>query len=411
MAGRKENDEISKLLDSFEADGALEEKMEGFAAKKRRQDKYTQQINMIDVDDTQETKTPTANDTIVLRPARLQQAESEAGETVMFDPDQIEEQTELTNKTVVINDDEIQSLLEQEQGPKLRREVKGHSKKPVAKMRKKNDKTVKIVLAVLVSLLVVAVIGTGAYVLLNGIGENAETENDRQAVAYERIMDWLDTVDDDFTGIEDMEEYYNRLSDEQKEEIDDLLKSRTGYTFDELLARAKSDEKKDSSNNNTEIAELRAKLSTLQTQLSSAQSTLDSAKSTLTTRQSEYDALVEQSQNAANAQANLESAQAAVDECEARRQELLNKQSAGTITEEELIELDNIYKVDWPSLNDALEQAQREVNNAPSVSQDQLNSASQAVSQAQSAVDQAQSAVDEINSQISQIQSQINELE
>ena len=411
MAGKKENDEISKLLDSFEADGALEEKMEGFAAKKRRKDKYTQQINMIDVDDTQETKTPTANDTIVLRPARPQQTESEAGETVMFDPDQIEEQTELTNKTVVINDDEIQSLLEQEQGPKLRREVKGHSKKPVAKMRKKNDKTVKIVLAVLVSLLVVAVIGTGAYVLLNGIGENAEAENDRRAVAYERIMDWLDTVDDDFTGIEDMEEYYNRLSDEQKEEIDDLLKSRTGYTFDELLARAKSDEKKDSSNNNTEIAELRAKLSTLQTQLSSAQSTLDSAKSTLTTRQSEYDALVEQSQNAANAQANLESAQAAVDECEARRQELLNKQSAGTITEEELIELDNIYKVDWPSLNDALEQAQREVNNAPSVSQDQLNSASQAVSQAQSAVDQAQSAVDEINSQISQIQSQINELE
>ena len=411
MAGRKENDEISKLLDSFEADGALEEKMEGFAAKKRRQDKYTQQINMIDVDDTQETKTPTANDTIVLRPARPQQTESEAGETVMFDPDQIEEQTELTNKTVVINDDEIQSLLEQEQGPKLRREVKGHSKKPAAKMRKKNDRTVKIVLAVLVSLLVVAVIGTGAYVLLNGIGENAETENDRQAVAYERIMDWLDTVDDDFTGIEDMEEYYNRLSDEQKEEIDDLLKSRTGYTFDELLARAKSDEKKDSSNNNTEIAELRAKLSTLQTQLRSAQSTLDSAKSTLTTRQSEYDALVEQSQNAAEAQANLESAQAAVDECEARRQELLNKQSAGTITEEELIELDNIYKVDWPSLNDALEQAQREVNNAPSVSQDQLNSASQAVSQAQSAVDQAQSAVDEINSQISQIQSQINELE
>lgn len=411
MAGRKENDEISKLLDSFEADGALEEKMEGFAAKKRRQDKYTQQINMIDVDDTQETKTPTANDTIVLRPARPQQTESEAGETVMFDPDQIEEQTELTNKTVVINDDEIQSLLEQERGPKLRREVKGHSKKPVAKMRKKNDKTVKIVLAVLVSLLVVAVIGTGAYVLLNGIGENEEAENDRRAVAYERIMDWLDTVDDDFTGIEDMEEYYNRLSDEQKEEIDDLLKSRTGYTFDELLARAKSDEKKDSSNNNTEIAELRAKLSTLKTQLSSAQSTLDSAKSTLTTRQSEYDALVEQSQNAAEAQANLESAQAAVDECEARRQELLNKQSAGTITEEELIELDNIYKVDWPSLNDALEQAQREVNNAPSVSQDQLNSASQAVSQAQSAVDQAQSAVDEINSQISQIQSQINELE
>ena len=278
-------------------------------------------------------------------------------------------------------------------------------------MRKKNDKTVKIVLAVLVSLLVVAVIGTGAYVLLNGIGEKTEeVENDRQKVAYERIKDWLDTVDDDFIGIEDMENYYNRLSDKQKAEIDDLLKSRSGYTFDELLARAKSDEKKDSSNNNTEIAELRAKLSTLQTQLSSAQSTLDSAKSTLTTRQSEYDTLVGQSQNAANAQANLESAQAAVDACEARRQELLQKQTEGTITEEELVELNDIYG-EWSSLNDALEQAQREVNNSPAVSQSQLDSAAKAVSQAQSAVDQAQSAVDEINSQIAHIQSQIDGLE
>lgn len=411
MAGRKENDEISKLLDSFEADGALEEKMEGFAAKKRRQDKYTQQVNMIDPEDPQETEIPSTNDTVVLRPPRPQQPEPEAGETVMFDPDQIEEQEEPTNKTVVINDDEIQSLLEQEQAPKLRREVKGHPKKPTATMRKKNDKTVKIVLAVLVSLLVVAVIGTGAYVLLNGIGEKTEeVENDRQKVAYERIKDWLDTVDDDFTGIEDMENYYNRLSDKQKAEIDDLLKSRSGYTFDELLARAKSDEKKDSSNNNTEIAELRAKLSTLQTQLSSAQSTLDSAKSTLTTRQSEYDTLVGQSQNAANAQANLESAQAAVDACEARRQELLQKQTEGTITDEELVELNDIYG-EWSSLNDALEQAQREVNNSPAVSQSQLDSAAKAVSQAQSAVDQAQSAVDEINSQIAHIQSQIDGLE
>lgn len=418
MAGRKENDEISKLLDSFEADGALEEKMEGFAAKKRRQDKYTQQVNLIDTEDPQETEIPSTNDTVVLRPPRPQQAESEAGETVMFDPDQIEEQTELTNKTVVINDDEIQSLLEQEQGPKLRREVKGHSKKPVAKMRKKNDKTVKIVLAVLVSLLVVAVIGTGAYVLLNGIGENAETENDRQAVAYERIMDWLDTVDDDFTGIEDMEEYYNRLSDAQKEEIDDLLKSRTGYTFDELLARAKSDEKKDSSNNNTEIAELRAKLSTLKTQLSSAQSTLDSAKSTLTTRQSEYDALVEQSQNAANAQAELDNAKLNLEQMDpqlqARRDELLQQLGDTTISSEERTKLENelnqIYN-EQSALDEAVRQAQKKVNNTPTVSQSQLDSAAQAVSQAQSAVDQAQSAVDEINSQISQIQSQINELE
>ena len=62
-------------------------------------------------------------------------------------------------------------------------------------------------------------------------------------------------------------------------------------------------------------------------------------------------------------------------------------------------------------MDEAVRQAQDKVENNPPVSQSQLDSAAQAVSQAQSAVDQAQSAVDEINSQIAHIQSQIDGLE
>ena len=39
MTARKPKDEISRLLDSFQEEEVLEEKMEGFTAQKRRQDR------------------------------------------------------------------------------------------------------------------------------------------------------------------------------------------------------------------------------------------------------------------------------------------------------------------------------------------------------------------------------------
>ena len=47
---------------------------------------------------------------------------------------------------------------------------------------------------------------------------------------------------------------------EQKKKLNDYFEKITGSTFDELLAKAKSDSKKDSSNNNAKIAELKAQL-------------------------------------------------------------------------------------------------------------------------------------------------------
>mgnify|MGYP000128650866 CR=1 FL=1 len=69
------------------------------------------------------------------------------------------------------------------------------------------------------------------------------------------------------------------LSDEQQSEINKVLKSKTGKTFDELLAQVKSDakDKADASNNNTEIAQQKAKL---KEQISNLKDDLADAKQT-----------------------------------------------------------------------------------------------------------------------------------
>ena len=58
--------------------------------------------------------------------------------TMMWDKDQIDPETTDTNKTVVINDDEIQSLLEEDKGPRLKREVHRGSARKSDRDTKKN---------------------------------------------------------------------------------------------------------------------------------------------------------------------------------------------------------------------------------------------------------------------------------
>ena len=89
-----------------------------------------------------------------------------------------------------------------------------------------------------------------------------------------------------------LKQCFNRLSDEQQSEINKVLKSKTGKTFDELLAQAKSDakDKADASNNNTEVAQQKAKLkeqiSNLKDDLADAKQALDDANSKLNTAKS-----------------------------------------------------------------------------------------------------------------------------
>lgn len=418
MTARKPKDEISRLLDSFQEEEVLEEKMEGFTAQKRRQDRMQRASRQTVEPELVQNET---NDTIVLRP-EPKKTES-AGTTVMFDPEKIEEEDTDTNKTVVINDYEIQSLLDEDKPPKLRREVVSHGgsshrkesgphKKPT---KKKGLSPAAIAGIVIAALVVVGVIGFGAYTLMNsGKEDKTEEVTKKQERAYDSIVDWLDSLTgDDYDGIEDWEEDYDSLTKEQKKKLNDYFEKITGSTFDELLAKAKSDSKKDSSNNNAKIAELKAQLKSLQSQLSDAQSDLNDANSRLSSAQNDYNTANRDLQEGQKAQDHLTNARSALNNWTglSRYNELTAKNTAGVITEEELNELGELAQ-EYVRLNDEVAIAQREASNYDMSSlNSRVQSASSEVSQAQSDVDSAQSTIDQLTSQIQEVQDRIDALE
>ena len=416
MTARKPKDEISRLLDSFQEEEVLEEKMEGFTAQKRRQDRKQRASRQTVEPEPVQNET---NDTIVLRP-EPKKTES-AGTTVMFDPEKIEEEDTDTNKTVVINDNEIQSLLDEDKPPKLRREVvshggSSHRKEPMPHKRltkKKGLSPAAIAGIVIAALVVVGVIGFGVYTLMNsGKEDKTEEVTRKQERAYDSIVDWLGSLTgDDYDGIEDWEEDYDSLTKEQKKKLNDYFEKITGSTFDELLAKAKSDSKKDSSNNNAKIAELKAQLKSLQSQLSDAQSDLNDANSRLSSAQNDYDNWNNKLSTWQNTNAQLEQKQTELSTLEARMKELQNI-PADQISEEELTELTQSYKKQ-ASLQQEISNLQGQLNGIGDYSsiQSHVNSASSEVSQAQSDVDSAQSTIDQLTSQIQEVQDRIDALE
>lgn len=436
---KNENDEISQLLDSFQADqeDTLEQKMDRFT-KTQNRSRVKKHKPEPEIPFQSKKEEPSLGDTFVVGSKDLNEPKEDlsATRTVMWNADELKQEADATNKTVVIDDDEIQSLLEEGKGPQLKREVinkKKDSKKKASK--KNNSKTgLYIGLGVVGVLLISLLIFGGIKLVTSGLSD--EKTEEVQKKNYQELLDFANNYDSlsssEKKEIVDLESKYNSLTRKQREKIDEILEKATGKNFNELLAKANKKTNTNKKNNNTEIAEkkaeLRKKISDLKNQLSEAKADLENAQKAQESAQSDVDSLTSKI-NSANS--SLRDAQNAVNSAQSdynnlvdilRRRAELDNIPNDQITQDELSELSDIRtnhpnlenevnsaKDDLDAANAALATAQKNSNvssleNKLSTAQTKLNSAS-------SDVKDAQSKVDSLNSQINDYQSQLDDLD
>ena len=428
---KNENDEISQLLDSFQADqeDTLEQKMDRFT-KTQNRSRVKKHKPEPEIPFQSKKEEPSLGDTFVVGSKDLNEPKEDlsATRTVMWNADELKQEADATNKTVVIDDDEIQSLLEEGKGPQLKREVIN---------KKNNSKTgLYIGLGVVGVLLISLLIFGGIKLVTSGLSGSDEKTEEVQKKNYQELLDFANNYNSLSSSkkkeIGDLESKYNSLTRKQREKIDEILEKATGKNFNELLAKANKKTNTNKKNNNTEIAEkkaeLRKKISDLKNQLSKANADLENAQKAQESAQSDVDSLTSKI-NSANS--SLRDAQNAVNSAQSdynnlvdilRRRAELDNIPNDQITQDELSELSDIRtnhpnlenevnsaKDDLDAANAALATAQKNSNvssleNKLSTAQTKLNSAS-------SDVKDAQSKVDSLNSQINDYQSQLDDLD
>ena len=187
---------------------------------------------------------------------------------------------------------------EDEDTPVIQRKI--IHKKKASTNKQASGSFQKVLVAALSVLLLVALMGGLFYLINNGtlFGERTEEVETQE---YKELLEWAESYntlsESEKDRIIEFESVYNHLSKTQKETIDDTLMERTGKTFNQLLAQAKSSKKKNSKNNNVKSAEEKAKIkdqiSSLQQQLAAAQKTYDDASAQIADLQTQIDSLNE----------------------------------------------------------------------------------------------------------------------
>ncbi len=438
---KNENDEISQLLDSFQADqeDTLEQKMDRFT-KTQNRSRVKKHKPEPEIPFQSKKEEPSLGDTFVVGSKDLNEPKEDlsATRTVMWNADELKQEADATNKTVVIDDDEIQSLLEEGKGPQLKREVinkKKDSKKKASK--KNNSKTgLYIGLGVVGVLLISLLIFGGIKLVTSGLSGSDEKTEEVQKKNYQELLDFANNYNSlsssEKKEIVDLESKYNSLTRKQREKIDEILEKATGKNFNELLAKANKKTNTNKKNNNTEIAEkkaeLRKKISDLKNQLSEAKADLESAQKAQESAQSDVDSLKQQVNEA---QSTLDKAQSAENSACATYSELLkilerikvlSAIDNDKISQEENAELTEL-RTSHPDIEGevnsayeakkAAEAANTDAKNKSNKSslENKLSTAQTKLNSASSDVKDAQSKVDSLNSQINDYQSQLDDLD
>lgn len=439
---KNENDEISQLLDSFQADqeDTLEQKMDRFT-KTQNRSRVKKHKPEPEIPFQSKKEEPSLGDTFVVGSKDLNEPKEDlsATRTVMWNADELKQEADATNKTVVIDDDEIQSLLEEGKGPQLKREVINKKKDSKKKTFKKNNsKTgLYIGLGVVGVLLISLLIFGGIKLVTSGLSGSDEKTEEVQKKNYQELLDFANNYDSlsssEKKEIVDLESKYNSLTRKQREKIDEILEKATGKNFNELLAKANKKTNTNKKNNNTEIAEkkaeLRKKISDLKNQLSEAKADLENAQKAQESAQSDVDSLTSKINSAYS---SLKDAQDAVNRAQSNfdnlssiqtRREELAAIDNDKISQEENAELHDI-RTNYPNLDkdvesanatlkaakDAYDAVQQKNSNVSSL-ENKLSTAQTKLNSASSDVKDAQSKVDSLNSQINDYQSQLDDLD
>ena len=406
-----DDDQLDSLLESLNNDHGLDRRMAEFeqahlSDEERKQNRsYT-----LSTDDLKKDEPDVGNDTIVYGSAPAADDDEDEGEgTMVFAPGAIRDEEENTsNNTVVIDNDEIQNLIEEEKGPSLKRQKVARPKKSKGKT---DWKIAGIVMAVIGGAALCGLLVFGIYQGISGIFE-AQTHQTVSKEDLDKIMDWANSLgaEVDKDQLKSMESIYNKLTSAQKDSLNDILRDRTGKSFDELLAEATSGEKEDKDNNNTQIAEKKAKLkdqiADLKDQLADAQQELDAAQKRINDANSQLAAAQQQLQDARNAVVDNS---AEISSLNAQLNANLDLMDNDDVTEAEKEQL----KAENSQLRAQIDQLR--AANDPNT--EAINAAQNAVNQAQGAVsalsgtaDGPKQKVDSLNAQIADLQSQLDSL-
>ncbi|MDO4465904.1 MAG: hypothetical protein Q4C49_02720 [Bacillota bacterium] len=300
MAKEKNSDELMELLDSFDIDEdytALSNKMDAFTKEKNKR-KQNKQEDVSFVQPEEDKKAPESISNTIIAPLKPDTIGDAGGKTLIFPGTT----TTTTNnnkaggETVVINDPQSHQFFKGNEDPDeiLRRQViEEFNGQPVL------SKRVKQILFIIAGGIVVFVLLLGGIKMISSFAntEKVEEEVDQEKIQYyNEIRSWaqsFQTLDESQkTRIKSLESKFNKLSEEQKEEINTILRQKTGKTFDELLAEAKSEKTEDKKNNNTELAEKKAQLKSriqeAKAAVDAAQEKMNDAQQALTQAEEDY---------------------------------------------------------------------------------------------------------------------------
>lgn len=342
------------------------------------------------------------------------------------------------NQTVIMDENEIQNLLDEDE-PLLKREYLHSGEEYVqAKPRKKKKKKSSWKLPVMI--IFFGVIALGAFMAVQyasaWIDDQQAEEAEEDNPYYEQLLNWAmgyNTLsDDDKKDITALEKVYNKLSDSQKSQIDEVLSGLTGKNFNELLAAANTKDKPDNTNNNREIAEKKAQIqdqinsyqsqiNDLTSQMSQASAAISEAYSNLNEKtgirdqaQAAYDSAAAQVSTLSASLQSLQNEEAAINAQIAQYQSELETLSDGPEATPDNTEQINTLQSQIETLQTDLQanqESQTSTANDLAAAQSEMASAKTTLDSAQNDYNSAQSAYDKVKDSDSGYQSQIDDLQ